>query len=45
MIAVVKTAPGPGHVELRDMPEPTAAADQVKLEISHCGICGTDLDV
>ncbi|MPY86486.1 MAG: alcohol dehydrogenase catalytic domain-containing protein [Luteitalea sp.] len=45
MIAIVKTTPGPGHVELRDMPEPAPADHQVKLEISHCGICGTDLHV
>jgi L-iditol 2-dehydrogenase len=45
MIAVVKTAPGPGHVELCDMPEPAPADHEVKLEISHCGICGTDLHI
>jgi L-iditol 2-dehydrogenase len=45
MIAVVKTAPGPANVELRDMPEPVPAENQVKLEISACGICGTDLHV
>ncbi|MGH7945520.1 MAG: zinc-dependent alcohol dehydrogenase [Opitutaceae bacterium] len=45
MIAVVKTAPGPGNVEACDMPEPTPSADQVKLAIDACGICGTDLHV
>ncbi len=45
MIAVVKTAPGRGHVELREVPEPEPAENQVKLEIAHCGICGTDLHV
>jgi len=45
MIAVVKTQSGPGHVELRDVPEPDPRPNEVKLEISHCGICGTDLHV
>lgn len=45
MIAVVKTASGPGHVELREMPEPAPADNQVKLQVSACGICGTDLHV
>lgn len=45
MIALVKTAPGPGQVELADMPEPVPSPHQVKLEISACGICGTDLHV
>ena len=31
MKALVKFQPGPGHVELRDVPEPVPAADQVKL--------------
>lgn len=45
MKALVKTARGPGHVELCDIPEPTPSPDQVKLEIAACGICGTDLHV
>ncbi len=45
MLALVKTAPGPGHVELIDVPEPTPTADQVKLEVATCGLCGTDLHV
>jgi L-iditol 2-dehydrogenase len=45
MKALVKTAPGPGQVELRDMPEPVPAPDQVKFEIAACGVCGTDLHV
>lgn len=45
MKAVVKIAPGPGHVGLCDMPEPVPADHQVKLEIPACGICGTDLHV
>ncbi|MBL9195184.1 MAG: alcohol dehydrogenase catalytic domain-containing protein [Opitutaceae bacterium] len=45
MKALVKFQPGPGHVELRDVPEPTPAEHQVKLEVTACGICGTDLHV
>ena len=45
MKALVKTASGPGHVDLLDIPEPDPAPGQVKLEISACGICGTDLHV
>ena len=45
MKALVKTAPGPGQVELRDVPEPKPGSGEVKLEVSACGICGTDLHV
>jgi L-iditol 2-dehydrogenase len=45
MKALVKTARGPGNVELREVPEPVPTADQVKLEIAACGICGTDVHV
>ena len=45
MIALVKTAAGPGHVELIDVPEPDPAPHQVKLEVAACGLCGTDLHV
>lgn len=45
MRALVKFQPGPGHVELRDVPEPVPTDQQVKLEISSCGICGTDVHV
>lgn len=45
MKAVVKTAPGTGHVELLDVKEPSPKRNQVKMEISSCGICGTDIHV
>lgn len=45
MQALVKFQSGPGHVELRDVPEPVPADHQIKLEISACGICGTDVHV
>ena len=34
---------GKGAVELQQVPLPTIGADDVLIEVSHCGICGTDL--
>lgn len=45
MKAVVKTAVGKGQVELLEVEEPTPTRNQVKMEISCCGVCGTDLHV
>jgi len=43
--AVVKTRPGPGNVELVDVPEPECEAGGVKVEVKFTGICGTDIHV
>jgi L-iditol 2-dehydrogenase len=46
MKALVKTAKGPGHVELKsDWPKPTAKAGWVVMEVAGCGICGTDIHI
>ncbi|MDR1933609.1 MAG: zinc-binding dehydrogenase, partial [Spirochaetales bacterium] len=45
MKALVKTARGPGNLEIRDMPEPVCTDRGVKIEIAACGICGTDIHV
>lgn len=45
MKALVKIAPGPGNMELRDLPEPQAGPGQVLIEISATGICGTDIHI
>ena len=45
MKALVKFSKGPGNVEIREVEEPHCGADQVKLEVAWCGICGTDLHV
>jgi L-iditol 2-dehydrogenase len=45
MQALVKYEKGPGHVELREMPEPPCGDQQYKIEVAWCGICGTDLHV
>ncbi|HVQ38743.1 MAG TPA: alcohol dehydrogenase catalytic domain-containing protein [Pyrinomonadaceae bacterium] len=43
--ALVKYESGVGHVELRDVEEPRCGDDQVKIQVSYCGVCGTDLHV
>jgi len=45
MKAVVKTAPGAGHVELRDVPEPMPGPGQVRIAVAAAGICGTDIHI
>jgi L-iditol 2-dehydrogenase len=45
MRAVVKTAAGEGHLELRDWPEPSPGPNEVKLKVAAAGICGTDIHV
>ena len=44
MLALVKTAPGPG-LELRDVPEPTIGINDVLVRVHRTGICGTDLHI
>ncbi len=45
MIALIKYESGVGHVDLREVAEPSCGEEQVKIEVSHCGVCGTDLHV
>ena len=46
MRALVKSGPGPGHLELRDdWPVPSARAGWVVIDVAFCGICGTDLHI
>jgi len=45
MQALVKTAQGPGNVALLDWPEPTIGPREALIEITACGICGTDVHV
>jgi L-iditol 2-dehydrogenase len=45
MKALVKTAPGAGNLEIRDIPEPTAGPGQVIIEVTATGICGTDIHI
>lgn len=34
---------GPGHMELRDVPEPTPGAGEARVRVSAAAICGSDL--
>ena len=45
MLALVKTAKGKGHVELRDVPVPKIGPTDVLIEVKAAGICGTDLHI
>ncbi len=45
MKALVKMQRGDGHLELRDVEEPTARPGWVVLEVIGTGICGTDLHI
>ena len=43
MKALMKTAKGPGHIELRDIPTPTIAGEEVLIRVVNAGVCGTDV--
>lgn len=45
MKALVKYAIGPGNMEIREIPEPTAGTGQVKIKVTQGGICGSDLHI
>lgn len=45
MKAVMKVERGVGHVELRDIPEPSVGTGQVKIKVAAAGLCGTDLHI
>ena len=45
MLALVKQSPGPGHVALKDVPEPEPGPGQVKIRVECAGICGSDLHI
>ncbi len=45
MQALVKTVDGPGHLELRDVPVPQIAPDEVLVRVRACGVCGSDLKI
>lgn len=41
--AVVNFAPERGSVELREISRPSIGEEDVLLEVSHVGVCGSDL--
>ncbi len=45
MRALVKAAPGVGHVELRDVPVRQPEPDELLVRVKYCGLCGTDLHI
>lgn len=45
MKAIVKYAAEPGHMEIRDVPEPSPAPGQIKIEVRAAGVCGSDLHI
>ena len=45
MKAIVKTRKGRGFIEVRDMPEPEPGPGEVKIRVSACGVCGSDIHV
>jgi L-iditol 2-dehydrogenase len=45
MLALMKTAAGPGQIELRDVPTPTPGPGQVMIEVEAAGICASDLHI
>jgi len=45
MRALVKSAKGPGQLELRDVPFPQMGAGEVLVRVRACGICGSDLKI
>jgi len=45
MKALVKYAPGPGNIEVREVPEPVIGPDEVLVEIRAAGLCGTDVEI
>lgn len=45
MKALVKVAPEPGALELREVPRPTPREDEVILEVAGASICGSDLHI
>lgn len=43
MKALIKTAPGHGHLEWTELPEPEPGPGEVQLELVGAGLCHTDL--
>jgi L-iditol 2-dehydrogenase len=45
MQALVKSAPGRGNIELKEVPVPHAKEGEVRVAVTAAGICGTDLHI
>ena len=45
MQAIMKVAPGVGHVEVCEIAEPGVQPGQVKIRVRAAGLCGTDIHI
>jgi L-iditol 2-dehydrogenase len=45
MQGLMKVAPGPGNLELRQLPDPIAGPNDVVVQVAATGICGSDLHI
>ena len=45
MKALMKVAPGPGNLELRELPEPEPRPGEAVVRVVATGICGSDLHI
>ena len=45
MLALMKTALGPGNIELVDAPRPSPDPGQILAKVRYAGICGSDLHI
>ncbi len=45
MRALVKTASGPGNLEIKEVSVPQINSDEVLVRVRACGICGSDLKI
>src|SRR5215471_8244891 len=45
MQALFKAAPEPGALELREVPRPVPAPDEVVVDVAGASICGSDLHI
>lgn len=45
MRAIVKEHGGPGHLALKEWPEPSPNQNEVKIAVAAAGICGTDIHI
>jgi len=45
MLALMKTAPGPGNIELVEVPTPSPGPGEILARVEYAGICGSDLHI
>ena len=45
MLALIKSAPGPGNVGLAEVDIPSPGSGQILVKIAYAGICGSDIHI